>query len=104
MAEMDWKRCTRCGETGAFDAFPPNRRLRDGLSSWCRRCHAEAVQRWRDENSEKAPLYNLAGRVKHEPRPCVECGEPFVPGRSDAELCSDLCRWRRSRRQRKAAA
>jgi hypothetical protein len=62
------------------------------LSSWCRRCHAAAVQRWRDQNPEKAASYNLARRVKHEPRPCVRCGEPFVPRRSDTQLCSDLGR------------
>jgi hypothetical protein len=47
MAETDGKRCSRCGETGLPDRFPPNSRMRDGLSSWCRRCHAAAVQRWR---------------------------------------------------------
>jgi hypothetical protein len=50
------------------------------------------VQWWRTENPEKAALYNLARRVKHEPRPCTECGERFVPGGSDAEMCNDLCR------------
>jgi ribosomal protein S27AE len=98
------KRCSRCGETGLSDRFPPNSRTRDGLSSWCRRCHAAAVQRWRDQNPKKAASYNLARRVKHEPRPCVQCGEPFVPRRSDTQLCSNLCRWRWSRRHRKRPA
>jgi hypothetical protein len=88
---------------GFSDRFPPNSRMRDGLSSWCRRCHAAAVQRWRDENPEKAASYNVARRVKHEPRPCVQCGEAFVPRRS-TQLCSNLCRWRWARRHRKAAA
>jgi hypothetical protein len=54
--------------------------MRDGHSSWCRECHAAAVQRWRTENPEKGASYNLARRVKHGPRPCAECGEPFVSG------------------------
>jgi hypothetical protein len=102
--DQDPKRCSRCGETSPLDRFPANSKSRDGLSSWCRRCHAAAVQRWRDENPGKAASYKLARRVQHEPRPCIQCGEPFVPRRSDAQICSDLCRWRRSRRQRKAAA
>jgi hypothetical protein len=57
----------------------------------------------RDEKTNKAASYNRARRVKHEPRPWAECGKWFVPGRSDAKLCSDLCRWRRSRRGRNAA-
>jgi hypothetical protein len=65
---------------GVSDRFPPNPRTRDGLSSWCRRCHAAAVQRWRERNPAKAASYNLARRVKHEPRPCTERGEVFVPG------------------------
>jgi hypothetical protein len=68
MTETDGKRCSRCGEVGPSDRFPPNQRAKDGLSSWCRRCHAQAVQRWRDESPEKAASYHLARRVKHEPR------------------------------------
>jgi hypothetical protein len=68
----------------------------------CRRCINAVVQRRREENPEKAASYNLARRVKHEPRPCIECGEQFVPGCSDTLVCKDLCRWRRSRRQRNA--
>jgi hypothetical protein len=75
MSQTGAKRCSRCGENGSSDSFPPNSRMRDGLSSWCRRCHAAAVQRWRERNPAKAASYNLARRVKHEPRPCSECGE-----------------------------
>ena len=56
------------------------------LEAGCRACHAGAVQRWRAETPELAVSYNLARRVNHEPRLCVECGEPFVPGRSDARV------------------
>jgi hypothetical protein len=92
------------GRNESSDRSPPNPRSRDGSSSWCRRCHAAAVQRWRERNPAKAVSNNLARRVKHDPRPCTECGDLFTPGRSNAEMCSDPCRRRRSRRQRKAAA
>ena len=42
------KMCTACGRVKATREFPANRRCRDGLSSWCRACRAEAVRRWRD--------------------------------------------------------
>jgi hypothetical protein len=80
MSQTGAKRCSRCGENGSSDSFPPNSRMRDGLSSWCRRCHAAAVQRWRERNPAKAASYNLARRVKHEPRPCSECGETVRAG------------------------
>jgi hypothetical protein len=99
-AKTGGKRCSRCGKTGFLDAFPANSKTRDGRSPWCRECHNAAVREWRERN----PGYYLSRRVKHEPRPCTECGELFVPGRSDTLVCKDLCRWRRSRRQRKAAA
>jgi hypothetical protein len=41
------KACTHCGGTKAPANFPPNKRTRDGLSSWCRSCHNEATQQWR---------------------------------------------------------
>ena len=104
MAETGAKRCSKCGKTGSSERFPPNPRTQDGLSSWCRECHNAAVRAWRERNPDKAASYNVARRVKHEPRPCLECGELFVPRRSDTQLCSDLCRWRWAGRQRKAAA
>jgi hypothetical protein len=36
------KSCTRCGEAKEPALFPPNRRTRDGLGSWCRACVNEA--------------------------------------------------------------
>jgi hypothetical protein len=65
MAELGVKRCSECGKTGPLDAFPPNSRTRNGLSSWCRECHNEAVREWRERN----PGYYVSRRVKYEPRP-----------------------------------
>jgi hypothetical protein len=102
MAETDGKRCSKCGKTGRLDGFPPNSKMRDGRSSWCRGCHNAAVREWRERNPANAASYYTP--VVHEPRPCAECGELFVPERSDTLVCKDLCRWRRSRRQRNEAA
>ena len=41
------KRCTKCGEWSPFAEFPPQNNVRTGLSSWCRRCHREAVRAYR---------------------------------------------------------
>ena len=39
---MKNKTCTKCGEAKQPAEFPPNKRSRDGLSSWCRSCHNAA--------------------------------------------------------------
>jgi hypothetical protein len=41
------KRCTHCRELKPFGEFPTDKATKDGLSSWCRSCHAEANRRWR---------------------------------------------------------
>jgi hypothetical protein len=57
------RRCPRCERRKPLDAFPPNRKRRDGRSSWCRECHNEAVQRWRAENPDRVEAYNRARRT-----------------------------------------
>ena len=39
---MTGKTCAKCGEAKEPALFPPNKRTRDGLSSWCRACTNEA--------------------------------------------------------------
>ena len=41
------KGCRRCGQTKSAEQFPGNRRVSDGLSSWCRACHALAKREHR---------------------------------------------------------
>jgi hypothetical protein len=49
--------------------------MRDGLSSWCRRCHADATRRYREANREElnarrrvVPTYTFnPKRMKWEP-------------------------------------
>jgi hypothetical protein len=95
------KRCTNCDAEKPLDGFPPSKKTRDRRSSWCRSCVNASVRAWRERNPEKVASYYQP--VVHEPRLCSECGGECVPGRSDALVCSQTCRWRRSRRLMEAA-
>jgi hypothetical protein len=97
-AGEDTKRCSRCGKTAVLERFPPNPRMRDGRSSWCRRCQNAVTRDGASGTTIDSPPTNAERRVDHSPRPCSECGEQFTPGRPDALVCSRLCRCRRSRR------
>jgi hypothetical protein len=48
------------------------------------RTSAVYAQLWSEAHPEKRAAYSRARRVKHEPRPCTECGELFV----GFELCA----------------
>jgi hypothetical protein len=48
----EMKRCTHCHEPKPLSEFPPNRRTRDRLSSWCRSCHRDATRAWRSRHLE----------------------------------------------------
>jgi hypothetical protein len=56
------KRCRRCRELKPRSKFPPNRKTRDRLSSWCRECHREATRRWRAANREAENARRRRGR------------------------------------------
>jgi hypothetical protein len=60
------KTCRKCGETRNAAEFPSDRKMRDGLSSWCSSCHAEATRHWREQNPERVDAYNERRRVEHE--------------------------------------
>jgi hypothetical protein len=57
------KTCRRCGETKGAEEFPPNRRLRDGLHSYCRACMAVYSRRWREQNPGRVAERNRLRRV-----------------------------------------
>ena len=42
-----WMVCRKCEFTLPESNFRPNKNMRSGLSSWCRRCHVEATKEWR---------------------------------------------------------
>jgi hypothetical protein len=51
------KRCPHCGQWLEREtAFPRNPMTRDGLSSWCRDCHREAVREHRARRAARARL------------------------------------------------
>jgi hypothetical protein len=60
------KVCKRCGNAKPSSAFPRSRRMRDGLSSWCRVCHAGAVRQWREANPDRVEAYNAARREAYQ--------------------------------------
>ena len=47
------KRCTKCSEWLPFSAFPKNKRMFNGISSHCRKCHRAATKEWRDRNRDE---------------------------------------------------
>jgi predicted nucleic acid-binding Zn ribbon protein len=91
------------------EAFRRNPRNRDGLDSWCRRCHAEATREWRAANPEHIAEYNERRRAEYAAehprtsRPCIVCGKPFSK-RADALVCGEDCRKQRKAEQRRKAA
>jgi hypothetical protein len=91
------KACTKCGATKPLTEFRPNRRMRDGRSSWCSDCHVAATRAWREANPGKVEAYNEARRkwpIGMRYRRCVECGGPFYVERriDNARVCSEKCR------------
>lgn len=49
------KRCRHCRQTKARSDFPASTIVSDGVSSWCRSCHAEANVRWRAKRNASRP-------------------------------------------------
>ena len=59
------KTCRHCRERKRAAEFRRNRETRDGLSSWCASCHAEATRRWRESNPEHVEAYNAQRKAEH---------------------------------------
>jgi hypothetical protein len=62
------KRCVHCDQPNPVDAFPTNRRTRDGLSSWCKSCHNAATRAWRHRKTGGREARATAGDTR-TPRP-----------------------------------
>ena len=45
--------CRKCGQLKEPGQFPRNPARKDGLCSWCKACHAEAVRRTRAKRAEQ---------------------------------------------------
>jgi hypothetical protein len=59
------KICRHCGEEKDTSEFPHHREKGDGLSSWCRACHAEACAKWRAKHPGKIDAYNARRRAEY---------------------------------------
>jgi hypothetical protein len=66
------KTCTNCGEGKALDKFPPRKRSRDGLHSWCRDCHRSYLRGYYLKN--RPPLTREIAEIKDDKKVCHKCG------------------------------
>jgi len=58
---MTVKLCVKCNEAKPISDFPVNRKMRDGLDSWCKFCHRVAAK----EHSHRHPEKGIAYRSAH---------------------------------------
>lgn len=65
------KRCSKCCRSHPVGDFRPSRQTRDGLESWCRKCHnvatSEAKRRGRE--AERAAMHVLLDKLLAEASP-----------------------------------
>jgi 5-methylcytosine-specific restriction endonuclease McrA len=65
---MEIKACTKCGELKSLKDFPNDRRLRSGLSSQCRSCHAVRSARYYSRHAQKVIAAARQWRETHPER------------------------------------
>ncbi len=53
-ARAGGKFCTSCNDWQVYDAFPVDRRMKDGRHSHCKTCHKVQTERWRRTAREQA--------------------------------------------------
>lgn len=100
------KWCCSCQQYLPIEAFRPNPNNRNGIDSWCRPCHADAVRAWRARNGAE---YNERRRQRYgdehplTTRPCAVCGEPMARP-ANVLVCGQECRRQRKREQRRTLA
>ncbi len=82
------KVCRRCLAEKAADAFPPNQRMRDGLSSWCRACATARTRQWKAEHRDEILARRRAWYAEH----------------GDAERARNAMRYYRDRAAKQARA
>ena len=105
VAQGKW--CCGCRRWLPIEAFRPNPNNRNGIDSWCKPCHAEAVRKWREKNPEAVEAYNAARRREYREanplttRACAVCEKPMTrPG--NVLVCGEDCRRQRKLEQRRA--
>ena len=65
MSGRSGKWCCSCRQYLPAETFRANLNNRNGLDSWCRACHAEAVREWRAKNSDYLERYNARRRAEY---------------------------------------
>lgn len=93
------KWCPRCSRHLPAEEFAANPRVRSGFSSWCKRCHRQAVRVWREEHRDEENAKRRAEYAAAHPRAvrhCEECGAE-LEGRASV-VCSRRCKDTRYRR------
>ena len=72
MDEVELKRCVRCGEWLPRSAFARNKRKRDGLHYYCKKCGNRWAKEHYDRNKEIIRQIN-EGKENSECRHCDKC-------------------------------
>lgn len=70
---MELLRCTKCGvkKPATLQEFPPNKRKRNGLDSWCRPCRSE----YRKATRIPAGIVDIAKALEaRQLKQCIICG------------------------------
>lgn len=62
------KTCPRCKQTKPHSEWGNNKSKKDGLSSECKKCHANQVAKWRKENPEEQKRRSRAQFAKSRQR------------------------------------
>jgi len=62
------KTCTKCDKEYPTTAefFPPNKRVKGNLGSWCRKCIRTAIKIWREKNPKKCREYDKKHRQENK--------------------------------------
>lgn len=77
------KKCPNCKRIKFHEEFNKNRKKKNGIGSWCKRCVADARLATYYKNPRKHRVYDRQRRVDHKTRMieilvaygCVDCGE-----------------------------
>jgi len=59
------KTCTKCGTRKPLYEYPPDKKAKNRLHSWCRYCKNLKAQIWRDNNKDKVAKYNEVNNKKY---------------------------------------
>jgi uncharacterized CHY-type Zn-finger protein len=79
------QRCGRCKQEVAIESFSPSYRGKNG--TWCRNCTAQYAR------EHRSPGVTWQ-KVEHDPRPCQNCGQQYVPKqlKVNSAYCSRACK------------